>query len=59
MTPMATVCSDRRWERPRRELVPGDLIRPYAATLTDLLLVQLMKRRFMQPTTRKRRRAHE
>lgn len=28
ITPMATVCRDGRWqERPRRELVPGDLIR--------------------------------
>ncbi|MGN2243246.1 magnesium-translocating P-type ATPase [Frateuria sp. GZRR33] len=28
VTPMATVCRDGRWqERPRRELVPGDLIR--------------------------------
>jgi Mg2+-importing ATPase len=28
MTPMATVCRNGRWqERPRRELVPGDLIR--------------------------------
>ena len=58
IAPMAAGCRDGRWqERPRHDLVPGDLgfVLPpaffmflVAATVAYLLLVEMTKRRFMR-----------